>query len=88
MKIIRYFYKSIYAFFYDRLGSDKLTSDAASISILAILLLLIILILINVIFITSFSFNFLKEANQWVIFISIFILYVVIRFFLIKVIKN
>lgn len=88
MKIIRNIYKSIYAFFYDRLGSDKNTSDSASISILTMLLVIIVLILINLIFITAFNFNILKESNQWVIFISILILYLVIRFSLIKIIKN
>jgi hypothetical protein len=88
MKIIRYFYKSIHAFFYDRLGSDKHTSDSASISILTLLLVIIVLILTNIVFITAFNFNILKESNQWVIFISILILYLAIRFFLIKIIKN
>ena len=88
MKTIRYIYKSIYDFFYDRLGSDKNTSDSASISILTMLLVIIVLILINIIFITAFNFNILKESNQWVIFISILILYLAIRFSLIKIIKN
>ena len=88
MKIISYFYKSTYAFFYDRLGSDKHTSDLASISILAMLLVIIVLILTNIVFITTFNFNILKESNQWVIFISILILYLAIRFSLIKIIKN
>lgn len=88
MKIIRYFYKSVHAFFYDRLGSDEHTSDLASISILAMLLVIIVLILTNIIFIITFNFNILKESDQWVIFISILILYLAIRFFLIKIIKN
>lgn len=88
MKIIRYFYKSIHAFFYDRLGSDKHTSDSASISILAMLLVIIVLILTNIVFITAFNFNILNESNQWLIFISILILYLIIRFYLIKIINN
>lgn len=88
MKTIRYICKSIYDFFYDRLVSDKNTSDSASISILTMLLVIIVLILINIIFITAFNFNILKESNQWVVFISILILYLAIRFSLIKIIKN
>ena len=88
MKTIRYIYKSIYDFFYDRLGSDKNTSDSASISILTMLLVIIVLILINIIFITAFNFNILKESNQWIVFISILILYLAIRFSLIKIIKH
>jgi hypothetical protein len=88
MKTLKYFYKSIFAFFYDRLGSDKHTSDSASISVLALFMLIFIIVSINIIGVISLNINFLKSANEWIILIFIILLYLSIVLFLKKFVKN
>jgi len=88
MKTLKYFYKSIYAFFYDGLGSDKHTSDSASISILALFMLIFIIVSINIIGVISLNINFLKSANEWIILIFIILFYLALMLFLRKYVNK
>jgi len=64
-------YNSVFFFFHKKIGSNRYTSQSASISIISLIIIGLFALLINTLFIILTKHDFIKNTNQWIILITL-----------------
>ncbi|CAM4117498.1 hypothetical protein FLBR109950_16000 [Flavobacterium branchiophilum] len=88
MKLLIYIQNYIYNVFYKRIGSNKHTSFSASLSIVTLIIIVIFLIIINLLSILFYKIDIIKDVNEWLIAITILLVYILIFYNLSKIFKK
>ncbi|CAH8283169.1 hypothetical protein EV196_102144 [Mariniflexile fucanivorans] len=83
-KIIISIYNSIFFFFHKRIGSNNYTSKSAALTIVSFVIIGVLIILLNAISIILINYDFIKNANEWVILITFIFIYIITYSFVSK----